>query len=133
MPLESTTVSLAAKHATENHFAEMDPSLTRSGASLPDVSLLNEMNLAFHQQIAIASGNSVLQQVLGVLTSLFTREQRLILDIQNARQEDHEEHLGIVAALKQRQSELAVSRMLAHLRNAQEVLQRWDPSTTPGI
>lgn len=131
IPIETTTVSLACVHGLPEHFAEMERLLTRAGENLHDGTVLNETNLAFHQQIAIASGNSVLQQLLGVLTKLFSREQRLILDIQNTRAQDHAEHLAIVAALKQRQSQLAVSRMRAHLENVQQVLKRWDPADTP--
>ena len=131
IPLETSTIALATKNATPEHFAEMDRLLAIAGANLEEDALLNATNLAFHQQIAIASGNSVLEQLLGVLTGLFAREQRVILDIQNSRVEDHAEHLGILAALKQRQTELAANRMLTHLQNVQSILQAWDPTQTP--
>ncbi|MEP6832032.1 MAG: FadR/GntR family transcriptional regulator [Gemmatimonas sp.] len=131
IPIETTTTALASTHATAEQFAEMDRLLRRAGEHLHDDTVLNETNLAFHQQVAIASGNSVLQQLLGVLTKLFSREQRLILNIQNTREADHEEHLAIVAALKQHQTQLAVARMRGHLQNVQQVLQQWDPTATP--
>lgn len=131
IPIETTTVALAARYGTPAHFTEMDRLLARAGESLEDDAVLNETNLAFHRQIAIASGNAVLQQLLEVLTGYFTREQRAILDIQSLRAEDHDEHLAIVAAIKQRQSELAVSRMRAHLENVQRTLTRWDPERRP--
>lgn len=131
IPIETTTAALASQHATAEHFAEMDRLLRHAGGHLHDDAVLNETNLAFHQQIAIASGNSVLQQLLSVLTKLFSREQRLILNIQNTREQDHEEHLAIVAALKQHQTQLVVARMRAHLQNVQQVLQQWDPTKTP--
>ena len=132
IPIETTTAALASTNATAEHFAEMDRLLQRAGEHLHDDTVLNETNLAFHQQIAIASGNSVLQQLLSVLTKLFSREQRLILDIQNTREEDHAEHLAIVAALKQHQTQLAVARMKGHLQNVQQMLQQWDSTKTPG-
>jgi GntR family transcriptional regulator, transcriptional repressor for pyruvate dehydrogenase complex len=131
IPIETTTTALACVHGLPEHFAEMDRLLDHAGENLHDDVVLNDTNLAFHLQIAVASGNAVLQQLLGVLTKLFSREQRLILDIQNMRAQDHAEHLAIVAALKQRQSQLAVSRMRAHLDNVRQVLERWDPSDTP--
>lgn len=131
IPIETTTAALASQNATTEHFAEMDRLLVRAGENLHNDTVLNETNLAFHQQIAIASGNSVLQQLLDVLTRLFSREQRLILNIQNTREADHGEHLAIVAALKQRQTQLVVARMRAHLQNVQQVLQQWDPTATP--
>lgn len=131
IPIETTTAALASQNATPAHFAEMDRLLKTAGDNLHDDMVLNETNLAFHQEIAIASGNSVLQQLLGVLTKLFSREQRLILDIQNMREQDHAEHLAIVAALKQHQSQLAVARMRSHLQNVQQILQAWDPTNSP--
>lgn len=131
IPIETTTVALASTHATPEHLAEMDRLLKRAGEHLHDDTVLNETNLAFHQQIAIASGNSVLHQLLNVLTKLFSREQRLILNIQNTREQDHAEHLAIVAALKQHQTQLVVARMRAHLQNVQQVLQQWDPTAMP--
>lgn len=131
IPIETTTVALASQHATPEHFVEMDRLLKKAGDNLHDDNVLNETNLAFHQQIAIASGNSVLHQLLGVLTKLFSREQRLILDIQDSREQDHAEHLAIVAAIKQHQSALAVARMRSHLQNVQQILQQWDPNNSP--
>ena len=131
IPIETTTVSLACANGTAEQFAEMERLLAHAGEHIQDDGVLNETNLAFHQQIAIASGNTVLQQLLAVLTKLFSREQRLILDIQNMREQDHDEHLAIVAAVKQRQTQLAVSRMRAHLENVQQVLKRWDSTDTP--
>lgn len=131
IPIETTTVALACANGTAEQFAEMERLLAHAEANIEDDGVLNETNLAFHQQIAIASDNSVLQQLLAVLTKLFSREQRIILDIQNMREQDHAEHLAIVAAIKQRQVQLAVSRMRAHLENVQQVLNRWDPATAP--
>jgi len=135
IPIETTTTALASTNATGEHFAEMDRLLQRAGEHLHDDTISNEMNLAFHQQIAIASGNSVLQQLLDVWTKLFSREQRIILNIQNTRAGDHAEHLAIVAALKPHQTKLAVARMRGHLQNVPQVLQQvlplWDPTETP--
>lgn len=131
IPFETTTVARACEHAVSEHFAEMDRLLSRAGENLHDDTVLNEMNLAFPKQMAIASGNTVLQQRLGVLTKLFAREQRLIVNAQNTRGQDHAEHLAIVAAVKPRQSQLVMSRTRAHLDNVQQVLKRWDRSDTP--
>ncbi|MBC8090018.1 MAG: FadR family transcriptional regulator [Phycisphaerae bacterium] len=131
IPIETTTVALACEHALPEHFGEMQRLLAHAGEDLLDDGVLNETNLAFHQQVALASQNTVLQQLLGVLTKVFSREQRLILDIQNMREQDHAELLAIVAALKQRQKQIAVSGMRAHLENVQQVLQDWDPARTP--
>lgn len=131
IPIETTTVAFASHNASATDFAELERLLAVAEANLDDDAVLNDTNLAFHRHIAIASGNAVLEQLLGVLTKFFAREQRLLLDIQNSRVDDHAEHVGILAALKQRQTELAVTRMRSHLEGVEAVLRAWNPDTHP--
>lgn len=132
MPIEILSAQLAAQHATAAHRQEMERLLERAAQHLgDDDEVLNQANMAFHRQIAIASGNSVVKQMLEVLTNLFTREQRMILDIQNERQKDHDEHRGILEAIQLRRPPLAARRMSAHLAHVQRVLSRWDPVRSP--
>ena len=130
IPIEMKSTALAATHATEAQLAEMRDLLARAEASLDDDEALSAVNMAFHQAIAQASGNSVLSQVLDVLRSLFQQEQQLILDIYGSRRQDHVEHVGILEALEQRDEALAVERMRAHLEGVREVLWQWDPRQT---
>jgi GntR family transcriptional regulator, transcriptional repressor for pyruvate dehydrogenase complex len=126
MPVEMRTVALAATNATDEHLDEMESLLSRAGQSLEDGEILNQVNLAFHRMIALASGNTVMHQILDVLSSLFRQEQRFILDIYGDRKEDHEEHVGIYEALRQRDASLATQRMQVHLERVREVLMGWD-------
>ena len=129
IPIEVTSASLAAANATPEHLAELAALLERASANLDDAALLNQTNLAFHRQIAVASGNTVLFQLLKVLSSLFRDEQRMILDIHGSRRQDHREHMGILDALQRTDPELAAERMRAHLDGVHDVLLRWNPST----
>lgn len=131
IPIELQSAELAARHATPAHLAEMRRLLDYAGDHLDDATLLNQTNLAFHRQIALASGNTVLTQLLEVLSSLFREEQRMILDIHGSRRNDHVEHVGILEALESRDAGLARLRMGAHLDGVREVLLHWDPSTHP--
>jgi GntR family transcriptional repressor for pyruvate dehydrogenase complex len=131
IPIELQTVALAAHHATPEHLAEMERLLAQAGASFDDSTLLNQTNLSFHRQIALASGNVVMHQILEVLSTLFREEQRMILAIHGRREDDHAEHLEILAALTARDAELATSRMRIHLERVRDMLRRWDPSTNP--
>jgi GntR family transcriptional repressor for pyruvate dehydrogenase complex len=130
-PIEMQSVALAAQNATEEHLQEMRRLLATAGASLNDDTVLNAVNMAFHKQIALASGNTVLAQLLDVLHELFTEEQRLILGIFGSRERDHQEHLGILEALEQRDEALGVERMRMHLEGVQAAVQRWDPEQHP--
>lgn len=131
IPIEVQSAVLAARNATESHLEEMRRLLARAGENLDDGEVLNAVNMEFHHQIALASGNTVLVQLLGVVRELFAEEQRLILDIFGLRQRDHQEHLGILEALEARDETLAMERMRKHLEGVQEVLERWDPESHP--
>lgn len=124
IPVELTSVELAARHATEEHRQAMRALLTRAAENLEEDEVLSAANMGFHRAIAAASGNSVLAQILEVLTNLFQAEQRLILRIYGSREKDYREHVQILEALEAKDAELAVSRMRAHLEEVREVLLR---------
>ena len=129
--IEVTGAGLAATHATEAQLLEMARLLDEAEAHLGDDELLNQTNMAFHRAIAIASGNTVFRQLLEVMTSLFTREQRAILDIQNSRADDHRQHAGIYRALRARDPQLARDLMREHLGKVRADLEHWNPETHP--
>ncbi len=129
--LEGLSAADAAEHATEEHLAEMRRLLATAGAHLADDEVLAAANLGFHREIARASGNGVLAQLLDVLGNLFTAEQRLILSIFGLRDRDHAEHLGILDALERRNRALATKRMRAHLEGVSDAIRRWDPERHP--
>lgn len=131
IPIETLSARLAAEHATAQHLDEMARLLGEAGNNLENAALLNQVNLAFHRQIAAASGNAVIRQLLDVLTSVFRSEQRLILHIHGTREGDHREHLEIHEALRQRDPALSARRMQAHLERVRERILQWDPASQP--
>ncbi len=131
MALEAQSVAEAARHATDEQLAEMRRLLTTAGESFANDELLSTTNTNFHRVIGIASANSVLAQLLGVVSELFVEEQRLILGIFGSRERDHQEHLEILDALERRDPGLAVERMRAHLQEVYDAVARWDPEEHP--
>lgn len=129
--LEVTGAGLAALNASEAQLDDMVRLLDHADANLGDDDALNQTNMAFHRSIAVASGNAVFRQLLEVLTKLFTREQRAILDIQNSRRDDHLQHVGIYRALRTRDAALARTRMQEHLDKVRTDLEQWNPETHP--
>ena len=129
--IEVTAAGLAATHASPSQLDEMARLLLQAEANLGDDDVLNQTNMAFHRSIAVASGNLVFRQLLEVLTSLFTREQRAILDIQNSRAKDHQQHVSIYDALVARDPSLARDRMRQHLEKVRDDLDQWNPETHP--
>ena len=128
VPLETTTARLAALHGTDEHFAEMGRLLAQAEANLGDDAVLNQVNLAFHRQIAVASGNVVLRQLLDVITNVFRAEQRVILGIYRAREADHREHVAICDVLRARDAERAAELMRSHLDGVRRRIEQWDPA-----
>jgi GntR family transcriptional regulator, transcriptional repressor for pyruvate dehydrogenase complex len=131
MLLEMESVVDAVKHGTAEHLREMKRLLATASQNLGNDDVLSVVNVAFHRQIAQASGNMVLAQLLDVLHDLFIEEQRLILGIHGSRERDHEEHLGILQALERRDEALCVERMRKHLQGVQDAIVRWDPEDHP--
>jgi GntR family transcriptional repressor for pyruvate dehydrogenase complex len=130
-PLETQSVAEAVRNATPEDLVEMRRLVDAAGQNLGNDDLLNELNMGFHRQIARASGNTVLAQLLDVLADLFADEQRVILGIFGSRERDHDEHVAILAALESRDESLAVDRMRQHLRGVQDAILRWNPEDHP--
>ena len=131
IPIELKAAVLAASEGTEAHLHRMTELMVKAEENLQNDAVLSDTNMAFHREIAEASGNTVLAQLQEVLTSLFRREQQLVLGIHGSREKDHEEHMGILDALRQRNPALAHERMKAHLEGLRDVLLDWDPELTP--
>jgi GntR family transcriptional repressor for pyruvate dehydrogenase complex len=130
-PLEIESVVAAVEHGTAEHLQAMRQLLATAEQNLADDDVLNRVNMSFHKQISIASGNTVLLQTLDVLRDLFTDQQRMILEIIPSREGDHQEHLGILEALERRDAALGVKRMTEHLEGVLDAVMRWDPERHP--
>jgi GntR family transcriptional repressor for pyruvate dehydrogenase complex len=132
MPLEMLSAAEAVRHASPADLETMRSTLEAAGEHLRNEDdRLTSLNISFHQQVAQASSNTVLAQMLSVLGDLFTSEQRLILGIFGSRERDHQEHLGILDAIERRDATLAVERMRRHLEGVRASVERWDPEQRP--
>jgi GntR family transcriptional repressor for pyruvate dehydrogenase complex len=129
--LEMQSVADACRNGTLEDLVEMRRLLTTASQNFSNDVVLHEANMGFHRQIARASGNTVLAQLLDVLVDLFAQEQRLILDISGPRDRDHQEHLEILDALERRDEALCVERMRLHLKGVHDAILRWDPENHP--
>lgn len=122
IPVEVKSVSLAAGNASGEHLARMRAMLAGAGENLDDSAAVSEVNLAFHREIALASGNQILHQLLEVLGGVIQEEQRFVNETYRMREKLHREHLEILDALERRDVELAAARMQAHLEGVREAL-----------
>lgn len=132
VPIELQSVALATQNATEQHLAEMHRLLDAASHSFTDDDAQHTSNMGFHRQIALASGNAVLAQLVDVLIDLFSKEQRLILRFLS-REQDYHEHVSILEAIERRDEALAVERMRKHLEGVQTGVQSWEADAEPAI
>ncbi|HEY0673774.1 MAG TPA: FadR/GntR family transcriptional regulator [Longimicrobiales bacterium] len=130
-PLELQSVRHAARNASEANLNEMRRLLTTAGDSLDDNAMLHLLNAAYHREIALASGNTVLAQLVSVVQELFADAQQFICGALGPRHQERQEHLDILLALEQRDEELAVQRMRTHLEAAEAALLDWKPARDP--
>ena len=128
MPIEIETIGLAARNATPDHLDEMERLLTEAEAQMDNPSVLGPLNMAFHCEIAKASGNGVLAQLVEQMVDLFREEQRVILDIHGLRDRDYREHRALLAVVRDRDETAARERMAAHLGGVQEAIRAWSGS-----
>lgn len=125
--IELKAASLAATEAMPAQLARMREHLRGAGEQLHGQAAVSDANRAFHREIALASGNPILHQLLEVLGGIVQEEQRFVNATYPARARYHEEHLGILEALERRDPDLAVTRMRAHLEGVRDALRRLGP------
>jgi GntR family transcriptional repressor for pyruvate dehydrogenase complex len=131
MPLEIESITCAARHITPEHLARMRELLTEAAEHLYDDERLNAAAMGFHRQIALASDNAVLMQVIDVLQALFADEQQVILDIGGSREVDHRDHLGLLQALEAKDEGLCARLMREHLERVRQAIINWNSAEHP--
>ena len=127
MLIEVRAAELAAMNASAGQIERMEELLASAEENLDDDALLSPANLSFHCEISAASGNTVIAQVLEALMGLFLDEHRVILGIYGDRRKDHDEHVGLLDAIRRHDAEVARNRMRAHLEAVRSALRQWEP------
>jgi GntR family transcriptional repressor for pyruvate dehydrogenase complex len=122
--VEPHLAGLTASRAGEDEIAELERRLREAENYLKgDDEMLFSANMGFHEAIANFSGNLVAAQVIESLIELYSYEQLAIISFYNDRPQDHEEHLGIFAAIRDRDAALARDLMHRHIRGVKAVVQ----------
>jgi len=124
MAMEPTCAALAAEHATADQLARMRRLLQGAGGGREGGDEVAEATRDFHREIALASGNVVLHQLLDALATAIREEQRFVNQTRPPRERFHAEHLAILDALERRDAARAVERMRIHLSSVRQALLR---------
>lgn len=126
-PIELKAAELAATRATPAQLQRLRQLLAEAGKRLESRRAVSDANRAFHREIAHASGNPVLHQLLEALGGVFQEEQRFVNATHAARERFHHEHLQILDALERRDPARATTLMRQHLDGVRETLRHADP------
>lgn len=121
MALEALAARLAVKRIAESQLEEMEKALEKYGIAFEtdDITAGLEADLAFHDLIVQASGNSTL---LRVVSDLANRIQvlRQVDEGKMRRKQSLEDHEGILQALKERDGEKAEVQVCRHIAKGKE-------------
>lgn len=116
--LEVQAAQLAAERITDESLQRMQANLETMAASLEDLSTFVDADAAFHREIAAASGNQVLQELLQSIRSLLRIWVDRALTDEGHAAAALKEHAEIHRALAARDPEAVTSTMRSHMETA---------------
>jgi GntR family transcriptional regulator, transcriptional repressor for pyruvate dehydrogenase complex len=118
--LEPGIAALAAVRATEEDIATMREAVEVMERSQKDPEAYIEADLDFHLALAEAVANPLILSLIDSIVGLL-REQRIrIFNVEGGPQRGQVHHKRILAAMEQRDSEMARTAMRAHLEQVRE-------------
>jgi len=121
--IEPALVREAALNGTEADFAEMEASILRLEAVEIEAEAIFEENRRFHDIIARAAGNSVLETFWSAISILASGERLGLTVTAKSRDKVVEAHRRILAACRARDPEAAVAVMIGQLADFEDYLR----------
>lgn len=128
--LEAGAASLAAHKRTEQDLNAMEQALHEMQEGIGNDELGEKADLAFHMAIAVASHNPILVSLMNSVSEMLIetmRETRRIwlFSKQTTTEKLLQEHTNIFEAIQEKNAEAARERMLQHLTNVENILQKY--------
>lgn len=128
--LEPWAARLAAEHATPEHCAAMEAAIERMASETRAGVTTEYGDRDFHLEIARASGNSALPEIISTLWAARTegmlwQQLERQTDISGERTRAVFDHMRILAAIREKDGEKAEKAMRAHLALAQAICDRF--------
>ncbi len=117
--LEADMAQVAAQRLTDDELAWLADNVEQMAKALDDYPLFQQLDLSFHRVVMRASGSEIGRAIVGTIHAHGGRRP-LLNDPSPAAtlKRTAAEHRGILAALVARDSELAASRIAAHIDSA---------------
>ncbi|WGW14143.1 FadR/GntR family transcriptional regulator [Saxibacter everestensis] len=128
--LEVQAVELAATRITDESLVTLSDCLDSMAHSGRDFSAFVEADSLFHREIAVSSGNQVLQELLQSIRSLLRIWVDRALQDSGHAEIAVQEHAKVLEALKERDPDAAAAAMTKHMASASKrLLADFDATT----
>jgi GntR family transcriptional regulator, transcriptional repressor for pyruvate dehydrogenase complex len=129
--LEVKLAELAAARRGAEDLIAIRAALTRMEAEVGAGGLGTEGDAAFHHAIALAAGNQILLHLIDAMAEVIQETRVESLSEPGRPPRSMEAHRRILAAIEDRNTELAAEAMRGHLRVVADVwLLRWQPESS---
>ena len=115
--LETSNVRFAVLRARDEDLAALKEILEQSRGQIANKAAFIKSDYAFHQAIAVASGNSILATMLQTMRTMMSDFNSQLLTSQEGRQQVYAHHKKIVEAILNRDEKAAQDAMFLHLEN----------------
>jgi DNA-binding FadR family transcriptional regulator len=130
MSIEPFAAGKAAENASDQAIDEIEKTLQAMEEQLEKTGFSFELDRLFHLQIAQASGNKHLVEIVRYITNQMSRTPYLHFSKKNIQIRGHverviEDHKKTSQAIRQRNPRSAESSMLAHLKDV-AIREKWD-------
>ncbi len=121
--LEGLSASSAATRATKENIETLEQLLVNMKRAAKDPKAFGALDLEFHIELAKASGNTLIRDLISLIRSQLARVLTKVLLLPNALPLSYQEHCAVVDAIKKRSPTAANEAMQEHLRSA---IQRYN-------
>jgi len=122
IPLEVHAVVGATTNATSEQIDAMRWLVATASTGPVDDRAATDADRMFHRQMALASDNTILVQMLDALRDLFSDQRRVVPWEPLVRDRDPHAHAAILEAVAERDPSLATERMVAHLESVRRAV-----------
>jgi GntR family galactonate operon transcriptional repressor len=114
--LESSMAREAARKATPADVAELRDLMTQLDAAVREPDLLDEVDVAFHERIMLASGNQLGRSIVHTVHAEARRSPRYVgHSTLGHRRQSNRQHLAVLEAIEGGDADAAASLMAAHI------------------
>jgi len=127
LAMEGMIVSLAIDKLTDKQFKVMKELLDDAKQHLDNFNECGLDYLKFHYEIRKAAKNIILQEIVRVITNLYTDDQVQLINKHMSCQDDFKLHSDLYDALKRRNKEKAIELMEIRLNRIGEIIIKYLP------